>query len=107
MHDGEHQVWEAERRIYDSALPSPEKADLLAAFTIFAGFKGRDLVRQLVERMRDLMIQSHAYDIIKQEGIQQGVQQGELTSTRRAICTALEARFTVVPGNVLDNDTID
>ena len=76
MRDGETQVWEAERRIYGSALPTPEKADLLAALTIFAGFKGHDLVRQLVERRRDLMIQSYAYDIIKQEGIKEGVQIG-------------------------------
>jgi hypothetical protein len=60
-------VWEAENRIYTSPLPTEEKADLLAALTIFAGFKGRDLVKQLVERRRDLMIQSYAYDIIQQK----------------------------------------
>ncbi len=110
MRDGEQQVWEAEHRIYSSALPAAEKADLLAALTIFAGFKGKDLVRQLVERRRDLMIQSYAYDIIKQEGIkeglqqgiQQGIQQEKLQSKREAVCGVLEARFDVVPINVLD-----
>jgi hypothetical protein len=67
MKNGEHFVWEAENRIYTSPLPTEEKADLLAALTIFAGFKGRDLVKQLVERRRDLMIQSYAYDIIQQK----------------------------------------
>ena len=110
MQDGENQVWEAEQRIYDSALPIAEKADLLAALTIFAGFNGRDLVRQLVERRRDLMIQSYAYDIIKkegmkeglQQGLQQGARQGELHSKRQAVCTVLETRFGTVPANVLE-----
>jgi hypothetical protein len=106
MKDGEKQVWEAEHRIYTSMLPVAEKADLLAALTIFAGFKGQELVRQLVERRRDLMIQSYAYDIIKQEGIKEGVQIGiqqeKLHSKRESVCTALEARFEAVPTNVLD-----
>jgi hypothetical protein len=48
------------------------------------------------------MIQSYAYDIIKQEGIREGIQIGELSRTRRAICDVLEARFELVPENVLD-----
>jgi len=106
MKDGESLLWEAENRIYTSSLPTEEKADLLAALTIFAGFKGKDLVRQLVERRRDLMIQSYAYDIIKQEGIQEGIQLGvqqeRLHSKRKAICDVLEARFGLVSDNVLD-----
>lgn len=102
MKGGEELVWEAEHRIYNSALPTSEKADLLAALTIFAGFKGQDLVRKLVERRRDLMIQSYAYDIIKEEGFKEGVQQEKLHSRRQAICDVLEARFDLVPANVLD-----
>ncbi len=52
------------------------------------------------------MIQSYAYDIIKEEGIQEGVQIGvqqeKLHSKRKAVCTALETRFTLVPSNVLE-----
>lgn len=106
MKDGEKQVWEAERRIYNSPLPSVEKADLLSALTIFAGFKGQDLARQLVERRRDLMIESYAYDIIKEEGlkegIQIGIQQERLQSKRQAIYNVLEARFELVPTNIME-----
>ena len=94
-------VWEAERRIYQSHIAEEEKADLLTAMTIFAGLKNRSLARQLVERRRDLMIQSAAYDIIKQEGfeegVQQGMQQGMQQSQRKAIREVLEVRLGIVP----------
>ena len=45
-------VWETEKRIYTSDLPSDEKADLLTALTIFAGLKDTILARQLVERSK-------------------------------------------------------
>jgi hypothetical protein len=102
MQDGEHFVQDAENRIYHSVLSTAEKADLLAALTIFAGFKSKDLARQLVERRRDLMIQSAAYDIIKQEGIQEGIRKGEIRSKRKDICDILQARFDFVPDTVFE-----
>ncbi|MCP4398890.1 MAG: hypothetical protein GY801_16520 [bacterium] len=97
-------VREAEQRIYQSSLTEEDKADLLTAMTIFAGLKDRNLARQLVERRRDIMIQSAAYDIIKQEGFEEGkqigIQQGRqqmLQSQRKAIAEILETRLGVVP----------
>jgi len=106
-------VWEAERRIYTSSLPVAEKADLLTAMTIFAGLTNTQLVRQLVERRRDLMIQSYAYEIIKKEGFDEGMQQGsqqgfqrgmqhgQLERAKKAVADALEARLNVVPLDVI------
>lgn len=94
-------VWEAERRIYTSNLPVTEKADLLTAMTIFAGLTNTQLARQLVERRRDLMIQSYAYEIIKKEGFDEGMQQGQLERAKKAVADALEARLNIVPLDVI------
>lgn len=90
-------VWEAEKRIYTSSLPSEEKADLLTAMAIFAGLKDKNLARQLVERRRDLMIQSYTYEIIKQEGIQEE----RINSRRKAISDVLEVHLGIVPLDVI------
>jgi flagellar biosynthesis/type III secretory pathway protein FliH len=94
-------VWDAEHRIYTSRLPVEEKADLLTAMTIFAGLTNIRLARQLVERRRDLMIQSYAYDIIKQEGFDEGMQQGQMEHAKKAIADVLEARLNVVPLDII------
>lgn len=50
MEGAENVVFEAEKKIYESALAREEKANLLTALTIFAGLKNRALAQQLVER---------------------------------------------------------
>jgi len=47
------------------------------------------------------MIESYAYDIIKQEGFEEGMQQGKLRSAREVIFSVLEARFELVPENII------
>ena len=47
------------------------------------------------------MIESAAYDIIKQEGLQQGLQQGKIQEAQEAVLENLEARFDVVPGSLV------
>jgi len=44
------------------------------------------------------MIESAAYDLIKEEGLQQGIQQG----LQQGILDNLEARFEVVPKSILN-----
>jgi hypothetical protein len=61
---------EGEKRIYASEFPMEEKADLLTALPIFAGLKDQELTRKLVQRRRDIMIESYGYEIIKQEGFE-------------------------------------
>ncbi len=104
MQGGEQAVWEAEKAIYSGELPASERADLLTALAIFAGLKDQQLARQLVERRRDIMVQSYTYELIKQEGfaegMQQGMQQGMQHERKKAICDVLEERFEVVPVSV-------
>jgi predicted transposase YdaD len=111
-------VWEAEKRIYASELPTEEKADLLTILAIFAGLKDRELTMKLVQRRRDIMIESYAYEIIKQEGFEQGLQQGreegreqglqqgrrqgELDRARKAIYEVLEARFELIDRDLVE-----
>ncbi len=47
------------------------------------------------------MIESAAYDLIKQEGFQQGKQQGQLTASRDALIDLLAERFEIVPQHIL------
>ena len=77
MSGGEDFLEEAEKRIYENSEISEEnKADLLTAMAIFAGLKDRNLALQLIERRRDIMIQSAAYEIIKEDGRKEGLQEG-------------------------------
>jgi len=93
----EGDIFEAEEKIYRSGLDRRDKADLLTALTIFSGFKGEKIVRKLLRRRRDIMIESPAYDIIKEEGIKEGLQQGMLEEAREMVLEALSFRFGVVP----------
>ena len=101
MKGGSQAVWEAERTIYESALPVEDKADLLTAMAIFAGLKSEALTRKLVERRQDIMIESAAYDIIKEDGIKEGLQQGILQKAREDVIENLEVRFDVVSRSIM------
>lgn len=104
MRHGEQCLWEAETHIYNSSLPTEEKADLLTAMTMFAGLKDKQLAKELVRRRRDLMIESYGYEIIKkegydeglQQGLKRGVQQGIEQERKKAIVDVLQVRFNVV-----------
>ncbi len=109
MKGGEEVVYEADKKIYESELPKDEKADYLTGLTIFAGLKSRELVLELIKRRRDIMIESPAFEIIKQlgykeglkagiqqgmqQGIQQGIQQGKIEGLLRGIELGLKIKF--------------
>ena len=79
MKGGESYVEEAEERIYKAGgLERCEKADLLTGLAIFTGLKNKEKARRLIERRRDIMIESAAYEIIKQEGFEEGYNKGLL-----------------------------
>ena len=87
MKGGLERVFEAERSIYSSKeIDREEKGDLLTALAIFTGLKDGQVMQALIDRRRDIMIESPAYDVIKkegkleglQEGIQKGIQKGRL-----------------------------
>ena len=100
----ERDILDAEEKIYESDLDRRDKADLLTALAIFSGFRGEEIVRELLRRRRDIMIESPAYEIIKEEGIreglQQGLQQGMLEEAREMVLRAFGVRFKVVPPDI-------
>jgi hypothetical protein len=100
MRHGEEEVDRADRALYESALSRQDKADMLTAMTIFSGLVSEKLPRVLVSRRRDIMIESAAYDIIKQEGLQEGIRQGMLQEAQEGILDNLEARFDAVPESI-------
>jgi len=79
MQGGLDHVLDIERKIYnDKTIKQPEKADLLTALTIFTGLRDKSLMHELLNRRRDIMIESPAYDVIKEEGREEGIKEGEL-----------------------------
>jgi predicted transposase YdaD len=117
MQDGEQLITKAETAIYKSKdISDDDKADLLTAMAIFAGFKDKDIASQLIRRRRDLMMRSPTYDILieeiekekkdewrsegLQQGLQQGIQQGSLRESRGLIFELLDERFGEVPKSV-------
>jgi len=93
MESEEKDIFKAEEKIYGSNLERRDKADLLTALSIFSGFKGEKIVRSLLKRRRDIMIESPAYDIIKEEGIKEGM----LEEAKEMVLEVLSFRFGVVP----------
>lgn len=77
MNGGAELVEQIDTAIYENSNLSMEyKADLLTAVAIFAGLKDKKLGNWLVERRRDIMIQSPVYELIEEEGIKKGIQKG-------------------------------
>jgi predicted transposase YdaD len=112
MQHGEDLLDQADSLLYQSALSREDKADMLTVMTIFSGLISDKLPRMLVAKRRDIMIESAAYDVIKQEGLseglqqglseglQQGLQQGKVQEAQEAILDNLEARFEIVPESI-------
>jgi len=93
-------IFRAEKEIYRSNLGRGDKADLLTALTIFSGFRGEEIVKKLLAKRRDIMIESPAYEIIKEEGMREGLQQGMLEEAREMVLRAIGVRFKVVPTDI-------
>jgi len=102
----EEEIFEAERLIYESELEREVKADLLTILAIFSGLKSKDMVERLILRRRDIMIESAAYDIIKEEGfkegLKKGLEEGALETARRMVLEVLQERFGVVPRSMME-----
>jgi hypothetical protein len=87
----------AERLVYESPLPRSDKADMLTGMALLAGLVSKELTQHLILRRRDLMIQSAAYEIIKEierkEGEAYGEVKGEAKGLAEAVLDALVIRF--------------
>lgn len=99
-------ILEAERKIYESGIDIGEKADLLSILTIFAGLDNNKLAEELFTRRRDIMIESFAYELFKQEafkeGIEEGIEKGVIKASKEMIMEALEERFDIISVGVVD-----
>ncbi len=76
MRDGVALAKEADRLIVESDLPEVTKADMLTTMTLLAGLVSEDLAYHLIERRRDMMMQSIGYELIKKEGLEEGYKKG-------------------------------
>lgn len=76
MRGGEAIVDQADRLLYESDLPRQVKADMAASMTILAGLVSEELAAHLLARRRDIMVESYAYEMIKQEGLAEGRAEG-------------------------------
>jgi predicted transposase YdaD len=87
----------AERLVYESPLPRSDKADMLTGMAFLAGLVSKELTQHLILRRRDLMIQSAAYEIIKEiegrEGEARGEVRGEVKGLAEATLETLAIRF--------------
>jgi len=102
--------------IYDEPISSLIKADMLTSMTILTGLVSDILPQDILSRRRDIMIESAAYDIIKQDGLQQGIQQGiqqglqegKLFASKEALFDVLMERFDRIPSSIIQAiDRID
>lgn len=109
MKHGRELATQADDLIYKSGRSRMEKADLLTSMAILSGIVSKDLPVQLIERRRDIMIESAAYDIIKQEGIREGIQEGMVLNAREMLLDVIETRFNKVPDDIsaIVNQTSD
>ena len=105
MKGGEGLVEEAERRIYGSGMSRKAKADLLTGMAILGGLVSEEIPRKMLERRRDIMIESAGYELIKREGyeeglkvgmqkgLEQGIEQGIQQGLLKAIELGLKLKF--------------
>lgn len=102
MNGGEKLIEQIDTEIYENDnLSMDYKADLLTATAIFAGLKDKKLGTWLIERRRDIMIQSPVYDFIEEEGIKkgiiigkkEGIEEGKKEGLHNAVSLGLEIKF--------------
>ncbi len=76
MRGGTELADEADRRIYESDLDRTARADMLTVMAILGGLVSEELPQKLLMRRRDIMIESAAYELIKEEGRIEGLREG-------------------------------
>ncbi|RMG66197.1 MAG: hypothetical protein D6722_15345 [Bacteroidetes bacterium] len=107
---------EAERALADRLPAGRDRADLLTGMALLSGLISKELPKKLLNRRRELMMESAAYEMIKregyeeglqrglergiQQGIEQGMQQGMLEEAREMVLEALAERFGVIPDDL-------
>ncbi|MBF0477556.1 MAG: hypothetical protein HQK59_17375 [Deltaproteobacteria bacterium] len=126
MRHGEEFLDQADKFIGQSSLPRKDKADLLTIMAILAGLVSKDMTKAIISKRRDIMLESAAYEVIREieynegrlagilEGELKGELKGELLNSRRMLIETLKLRFSPVPPSIIpaiekitDQDTLD
>ncbi len=76
---------QAEAIIYGSERERPVKADMLTSMAIFSGLISAEIPAKLIARRKDIMMESAAYDIIKKEGIEEGMEKGKKETAKNLL----------------------
>lgn len=76
MRDGLRWTEQADRLLCESALPQADKVDMLTVLAIMSGLVSRSLSAQLLAKRMDIMVESYAYQLIKEEGLHEGLEKG-------------------------------
>ncbi|NOX62435.1 MAG: hypothetical protein GXP42_10915 [Chloroflexi bacterium] len=76
MRHGVELADKAEQLIAESDLPGDAKSDMFTVMTLLAGLISDRLAKELLNRRRDIMIESAGYALIKQEGWKEGLEKG-------------------------------
>ncbi len=96
MKHGRELLHQADDLIYKSERSRSEKADMLTSMAILSGIVSKELPIELINRRKDIMIESAAYDIIKQDGIKEGM----IFDAKEMLMEAIMARFETVPDDI-------
>jgi len=93
MKNGNEFTEAADELIYGSEWSRPVKADMPTSMAILSGLVSWDAPAKLIARRRDIMIESAAYDIIKNEGVQEGLEKGVRQGLKDSLATILRVKF--------------
>ncbi|MBF0495729.1 MAG: hypothetical protein HQK58_04015 [Deltaproteobacteria bacterium] len=109
MRHGAEALDEVDKSIYKSHLPTKDKADLLTITAIFAGLVSKEMAGKLISRRRDIMIESAAYEVIREieykegrlVGLLEGKLEGVVLKSRQDIIQIVKLRFEILPPGIL------
>ena len=82
--------------LHESPLLSRERSDLLTIFAIFLGMRDVGIAQHFISKRRELMIESPVYDLIRNEGLSEGLDEGHRRGVRGSILDILLTRFGTV-----------
>lgn len=93
MKNGPEHLLEADNRIYDSPIPRPQRSDMLTSMAILSGLVSKDLTTLLIQRRRDIMIESPAYEIFREEWMKEGKNKVVREGLMPSLQALLEIKF--------------
>jgi len=76
MQNGKSHIRQAEDGIYNSDMNRKDKADMMTSMAILSGLVSREIPQEIFSRRRDLMIESVAYDILREDALREGLREG-------------------------------